>query len=168
MSGVLVRAGTAADIPAIRDIYNHYVRETVITFDLAEVSLENRREWFAQFGSGGRHRLFVAELDGRLAGYAYSARYRPKAAYDTTVEVTVYGHPGVRRRGVGRALYGRLFAALGHEDVHRAVAVITRPNPASEGLHAAFGFREIGAITDVGFKFGAFHTTGYWEKAMDR
>lgn len=162
----VVRPGREADIPAIRDIYNSYVRDTAITFDLEEVSHENRLAWFAQFAETGRHRLFVAEAGGELAGYAYSARYRPKAAYDTSVEVTVYTRRDRACRGIGRALYTRLFDTLAGEDVHRAVAVITKPNPASEGLHAAFGFREIGVLTDIGRKFGRYHSTGYWEKPM--
>lgn len=166
MSEIAVRHGTEADLPAIREIYNYYVRETAITFDLDDVSLENRRSWFAQFATEGRHRLLVAELDGRLAGYAYSARYRPKPAYDTTVEVTVYVDHSLPHRGLGRALYAALFDILEREDVHRAVAVIARPNPASDALHRVFGFTEIGALSDVGYKFGRFHTTGYWEKAL--
>lgn len=166
MSGIVVRPGASADLPAVRDIYNHYVRESAVTFDLEEVTIADRRDWFAQFGRAGPHRLFVAELDGTVAGYACSGRFRPKAAYDTTVEVTVYANRRQVRRGLGRALYAALFEALSGEDVHRAVAVITMPNPVSEALHAAFGFHRTGVLSDVGRKFGRFHATGYWEKPM--
>ena len=163
---ITTRPGRKTDVAAIRDIYNHYVRETIITFDLHEVSLENRQKWFAQFAPQGRHQIFVAQADTRLIGFAYSAQFRAKAAYDTSIEVTVYTDAAGGRRGVGMALYTALFAALKDEDIHRAYAVITKPNEASERFHARFGFAEIGGLSDVGRKFGSYHTTGYWEKPM--
>lgn len=163
---ITTRPGQESDVPAIRDIYNHYVRETIITFDLHEVSLENRLKWFEQFSPTGRHQIIVAEAGDHLIGFAYSAQYRAKAAYDTSIEVTVYTDAAGGRRGVGKALYAALFEALAGEDIHRAYAVITKPNEASERFHSGFGFEEIGALTDVGRKFGSYHTTGYWEKAM--
>jgi len=168
MSGLTVRPGEAGDIAAMRDIYNHYVRETPITFDIEPVSMENRETWFRQFAPTGRHRLFVAEEGRAIAGYAYSMQFRQKPAYDTSVEVTIYTKPDRARQGIGRALYGALFEALAVEDVHRALAIIVKPNPASEAFHAAFGFRPVGVLSDVGFKLGRYHSTGYWEKTLEK
>ncbi|VAW17733.1 hypothetical protein MNBD_ALPHA09-1966 [hydrothermal vent metagenome] len=166
MTDLAIRPALEADVPGICEIYNYFIRETTITFDLEEVSLENRLKWVRQFGATGRHRLFVAEAQSQVAGFAYSSQYRAKAGYDTTIETTIYTRPGLERRGGGRALYGALFDALAGEDVHRAIAVITEPNAASDGLHGSFGFIKIGVLSDVGYKFGRFHSTGYWEKMM--
>ena len=172
MTDFNIRQAREADVPAIGDLYNYFVRQTAITFDLEEVSLENRIKWFDQFdqfdqfGETGRYRLFVAGTGGALAGFAYSSRYRAKAAYDTTVETTIYTRDDTQRRGLGRALYGALFTALEGENIHRAIAVIAEPNAASDGLHSALGFRKIGVLSDVGYKCGRFRSTGYWEKAM--
>ncbi len=153
-------------MPAICDIYNYFVRETAITFDLDEVSLENRLKWFRQFSANGRYRLFVAEAKSELTGFAYSSQYRAKAAYNTTVETTIYTRPGFARRGMGRALYDTLFEVLDDEDVRLAIAVISEPNAASDSLHKCFGFEKVGVLREVGYKFDRFHSTGYWQKTM--
>ncbi len=166
MTEFVIRPATQADVPAICDIYNYFVLKTAVTFDLDEVSLENRLKWFRQFSATGRYRLFVAEAQGELTGFAYSLPYRAKAAYDTTVEATIYTRPGLARRGQGRALYSALFQALEREDVHLVIAVISQPNAASDGLHEKFGFEKIGVLNEVGYKFSRFHSTGYWQKTM--
>jgi len=167
MTLTVVRPAGPGDLPAIREIYNYFVRQSTITFDLEEVSLKNRRKWFEQFQTSSRYRLLAAFFDGELAGFAYSSRYRAKAAYDTSVETTIYIAPHLARQGIGRVLYNDLFHLLSEHNVHRAYAVITKPNEASEKFHSDFGFRQVGVLGDVGFKFGRFHSTGYWEKHID-
>jgi phosphinothricin acetyltransferase len=153
-----VRSAVAADVPALTDLYNHYVTETPITFDLVPWSVEQRHAWFEHYSTEGRHRLLVADLDGEVVGYATSSRFRDKAAYETSVEATVYCRHDLGGRGIGTALYGELFAVLAGEDVHRAYAGITLPNDASVALHRRFGFADIGVYREVGRKFGR-----YWD-----
>ncbi len=160
-----IRPGHPDDLPALTEIYNHYVRETPITFDLEPFTPETRRPWFDQFGETGRHRLRVAEGEGIL-GYATSSRLRPKGAYATSVEVTVYLLPDAQRRGLGIRLYADLFDALAHEEVHRAYAGVTLPNPASIALHKRFGFQSIGIYREVGRKFDRFWDVEWLEKAF--
>src|SRR5262245_15426514 len=106
----LVRPAVEDDLAAITDIYNHYVVHTPITFDLQPVEVEGRRPWFREHAAGGRYRLFVAEDErGRLLGYAGTGRFRPKAAYDTTVEITIYCRADAQHRGIGTQLYRALF-----------------------------------------------------------
>jgi phosphinothricin acetyltransferase len=93
-------------------------------------TIEQRAVWFSQFASTGRYRLLVAEENNLIVGYAGTTRFRPKPAYDTTVEATIYCAADVVGRGIGRQLYAALFAALAQEDVHRIVAGYVPPNPA--------------------------------------
>ena len=104
-----IRPATIDDLPAIVDIYNHYVVHTPITFDLTPVTVAERRPWFDQFAETGRHRLLVAIEDNTVVGYAGTHQFRVKAAYDTTVETTIYLAPDATGRGIGHALYTALF-----------------------------------------------------------
>jgi phosphinothricin acetyltransferase len=163
---LLVRPAVEADVPSMMAIYNHYVETSPATFDIEPVSLENRLSWFRSFGTSGPFRLVVAERAGRVIGYAGSGKFREKAAYATSVEMTVYVHPEARGLGVGVAMYERLFAILAAEPIHRAYAGITRPNPASVKLHRRFGFRDIGTYDEVGFKLGQYWSVQWLQKVM--
>ncbi|TJZ52170.1 N-acetyltransferase [Streptomyces piniterrae] len=174
---VLVRAGVEADLPALAELYNHYVRETSITFDTEPFTPEQRRPWLLSHPEDGPHRLLVARDaparadaadDALLLGYATSSPFRPKGAYATSVEVTVYCAPHAGGRGIGTLLYEALFAALAKEEVHRAYAGIAQPNEASARLHARFGFRHIGTFTEVGRKFGRYWDVAWYQKDLDR
>lgn len=164
MKPLPVRPGRESDLPTLVAIYNHYIEHTPITFDLAPVTVEQRRPWFAQFHVSGRRQLFVATVNDEAVGYACSVGLRPKAAYDPSVEVSVYIAPARVGQGIGAALYEALFAALAKEDVHRAYAGITLPNPASEKLHARFGFEPVGTWNEVGRKFDRYWDVAWMEK----
>lgn len=161
-SGVGVRAARLTDLPRLTEIYNHYILHTPVTFDLEPYTVERRAEWFKQFAVAGRYRLMVAEQDGILLGYAGTTRFRPKAAYDTTVETTIYCAQEAVGKSIGSRLYTALFQAIAGEDIHRIVAGYTLPNAASAALHARFGFRRTGEFTEVGRKFGR-----YWDVAWN-
>ncbi len=163
----IIRAATDRDLAQITEIYNHYVRETPITFDLEPFTPEARRDWMAQFAVSGPHRLLVAEREGVVAGYACSTRVRPKAAYDHSVEVTIYVQPDANGQGIGRALYTALFEALTAEEVHRAYAVITLPNETSVRIHEAFGFVLMGTMHEVGRKFDKYWDVAWYEKSFE-
>nr|WP_119590041.1 GNAT family N-acetyltransferase [Streptomyces scabiei] len=166
---VQVRPGVATALAALTDIYNHYVRETPITFDTAVLTPEERRPWLLSHPEDGPHRLMVATAKDsqRILGYATSSAFRPKAAYGTSVEVSVYLAPDAGGgRGVGTLLYRALFAALASEDVHRAYAGIAQPNEASTRLHERFGFRYVGTYREVGRKFGRYWDVAWYEKEL--
>ena len=156
MTEVVIRRAERSDLPALLEIYNHYVRQTPITFDIEPRSLEERRAWFEGFASTGRHQCFVAVKEGRAMGWASSHRYNERAAYDTTVSSTIYLAPAVCGQGLGRKLYTTLYSALAGEDIHRIFAGITLPNEASVRLHLSFGFEAVGIYREVGRKFGRF------------
>lgn len=163
-----VRAGVEGDLEELVRIYNHYVVGTPVTFDVEPLGVEQRRPWLDAHPDSGPHRLLVAEEGGRLLGYATSSAFRPKAAYATTVETTVYLAPEHVGRGVGSLLYASLFEVLEGEEVHLAVAGITLPNEASRRLHERFGFRPVGRFEGVGRKFGAFWDVGWFQKRLPR
>lgn len=169
---VQVRPGAESDLDALTEIYNHYVRETPITFDTAAFTPEERRPWLLSHPEDGPYRLLVA-TDGALRGnsqqilgYATSSPYRAKPAYSTSVEVTVYLAPHAVGRGVGTLLYKALFEALADEDLHRAYAGIAQPNEASTRLHERFGFRHAGTYREVGRKFGRYWDVAWYEKEL--
>jgi phosphinothricin acetyltransferase len=151
----------------LNEIYNHYVRETAVTFDVTPFSAERRRAWFEQFSEGGSRRLLAASEDGVPRGFAWSHEFRAKEAYASSVEVTIYLAPGAGGRGLGTRLYTSLFDALGAAGVHRAYAGITLPNPASLALHRRFGFREVGTYDEVGRKFDRFWSVRWFELRLD-
>jgi phosphinothricin acetyltransferase len=107
----------------------------------------------------------VAEEDGLVLGYAGTTRFRPKAAYESTVETTVYCAPDAVGKGIGRRLYEALFHSLEAEDIHRFVAGYAMPNAGSAALHAHFGFRLVGIFTENGRKFGKYWDVAWMERA---
>ena len=158
MSEMRIRTAERGDLARITEIYNYYVLNTPVTFDIEAYTVERRETWFGQFGSTGRHRLLVAEEDGTVMGYAGTTRFRPKAAYETTVETTIYCAPEGVGKGMGRRLYTELFELLKGEDIHRFVAGYALPNAATEALHRRFGFKVVGVFSENGRKFGR-----YWD-----
>ncbi|MFG2722526.1 GNAT family N-acetyltransferase [Streptomyces sp. NPDC048416] len=168
---VQVRAGAEADLGALTDIYNHFIRETAVTFDTAAFTAEQRRPWLHSHPEDGPHRLLVA-YDARIVGsqgvlgYATSSPFRAKAAYATSVEVSVYCAPDATGRGIGTLLYRSLFEALAGEDLHRAYAGIALPNDASVRLHERLGFTHVGTYREVGRKFGRYWDVAWYEKEL--
>jgi len=166
MSEFRIRRGVAGDVAALNDLYNHYIRETPVTFDLEPISLASKRAWFEQFGAEGRHQLFVAERDGPVVGFACTRPFRDKAAYDTTAETSIYLAPEAQGQGLGRQLYAQLISALSGADLHRLVAGITLPNDASLALHERSGFRTIGVFHEVGRKLGRYWDVLWMEREL--
>jgi phosphinothricin acetyltransferase len=165
-SDVLVRAAKLDDLPRLTEIYNHYVIETPTTFDTEPFTVDQRTEWFSHYGETGRHRLMVAERGGVVLGYASTSKLHPRAAYDTTVEMTALCAPEAVGQGVGQRLYEALFDVIRGEDIHVAMALITLPNRGSVALHERFGFRSAMVVREVGRKFGKYWDVAWYEKRM--
>ncbi len=140
-----VRPAVPADAAAIAAVYAHHVLHSTATSTSSR--RRSRTGWpgWAEH-DGGRYRALVAEDGGEVVGFAASSRFRARAAYDTTVETSVYLAPEVVGRGLGRALYAVLLEALAGEDVHRALAAVALPNPASEALHRSLGHTQVGHV----------------------
>jgi len=166
MSDVSIRRVEQSDLPALLDIYNHYVINTPITFDIEPRTLAQRQEWLDQFKPTGRFQCFVAVRGGKAIGWASSVKFKDRAAYDTSVESGIYLAPNETGRGLGRRLYATLLEALAREDIHRAFGGVTQPNEASVGLHLAMGFRHVGTYKEVGRKFGRFWDVAWYERPV--
>ena len=169
MSAVTIRPALLSDLPRLAEIYNHYIVKTPITFNTQPFTVEGFRDWFEEHSDGKRHRLLVAtENDdgGRVIGYAGTGRFRPKEAYETTVETTIYCSPEYTQRGLGTLLYRSLFELIEGEDINRIVAGVTLPNPGSVALHERFGFRHVGTFTGNGRKFGKYWDVAWFERPL--
>lgn len=167
MADITIRPATRADLPRLTEIYNHYVINTPITFDLKPCTVEERAHWFAEHNDGARYRMFVAQDDrekGRVIGFAGSGRFRDRAAYDTTVETTIYCAPEATGRGVGTMMYRVLLDVLKDQDINRITAGITMPNDASIRLHERFGFTRVGVFTETGRKFDRYWDVCWMER----
>lgn len=159
-----VRDAGPADAAACAAIYAPYVRDTPITFELEPPGAEQMAARIASSSAG--HAWVVLEDEGAVAGYAYGAQLHSRPAYRFSCEVSVYVEMGRRRSGAGRALYEGLFERLRARGFRNAVAGMTVPNEASEGLHLAMGFRPVGTYTNIGFKLGSWHHVAYFQLAL--
>ena len=166
MRDIVIRRAAPDDLPALLAIYNHYVATSHVTFDVEPRTLEERQEWLDQFKPCGRHQCFVAARDSTAVGWACSVKFKDRAAYDTSVETSVYLAPGEQGRGLGRRLYEALFAALADEDVHRAFGGIAQPNEASVAVHRAHGFEHVGTYREVGRKFGKYWDVAWYARGV--
>lgn len=167
MNEVLIRAGEEKDLPRLTEIYNYYVENTAISFDIGRHTIEDRKAlWFSKYSDTGIYRLLVAEIDGVAVGYSTSGQFRERAAYVSSVETSIYLDPESRNQGIGSKLYNELFRILEQTEVHRAYGGVTLPNISSIALHRKFGFSEVGVYNEVGFKFGKYHSVCWLEKKL--
>jgi L-amino acid N-acyltransferase YncA len=159
-----IRMAEAGDAEAIAAIYRPAVESSAISF---ETVVPDRDEIARRLADTlVSHPWLVCELGGRVAGYAYASKHRVRAAYQWSVDTSVYVDEAFRRSGVGRGLYQSLFAILAAQGFFNAFAGIALPNPASVALHEAVGFEPLGVYRCVGFKLGAWHDVGWWQLAL--
>ena len=151
MDDVVVRLATGADAEAIRRIYNHEVEHTTHTFDLVPRTIEEQQAWIEQ--RSGALGVLVAELDGRVVGFSSLSEYRPRAAYRTSVESSVYVDEAVRGQGIGRRLMRELVGLAQARGFHTMIARVAGGHEASIQLHEAVGFTIVGTEQEVGRKF---------------
>ncbi|MCC6138400.1 MAG: N-acetyltransferase [Bdellovibrionaceae bacterium] len=144
---ISVRLGLAIDAHQINEIYNWYVENTICTLS-EKTSLDERKKWLEQFNSRASTRLYVAQIDGSVVGYAFSLRYRNGGIFKSTIETSLYVHPKYCGVGVGSQLYSALLAGLADSEFHRVVVEIALPNDSACALHAKFGFEHIGIFDE--------------------
>ena len=162
----LVDPNNLSDVESVLDIYTPYVFDTAITFETQAPSLGEMQSRIA--ASAPIYPFLVCEDENGIVGYAYGSRHRAKAAYDWSVESTVYVGAGFHRRGIARRLYATLFSLLTVQRYARVFAGVTLPNESSEGLHRAFGFEHIGDFERIGFKHGRWHTVRWFQRDLMR
>lgn len=164
MDGICLRMAEPADAAELREIYAPYVEGTVISFELETPSVpefESRvRKVLARFP------YLAAQAGGRIVGYAYAHEHMERAAYQWNAGLSVYLRAGHTGRGLGTRLYQALMDILTLQNIHNVYGGLTRPNPASEGLHRRLGFTELGVYRRTGYKFGQWHDVVWYEKAL--
>lgn len=152
------------DFEPIARIYNHYIRETTITFEEQEVCARDIAERAAKV-AGSSLPWLVMEHEGKLLGYAYATEWNGRCAYRYSVESTVYLDPRCIGKGLGTALYQRLLDELRARSIHVVIAGVALPNPASVALHERLGFSKVAHFSEVGFKFSHWIDVGYWQRS---
>jgi L-amino acid N-acyltransferase YncA len=157
----MIRAAMTSDATAIAEIYNDYVRKTVITFEEVPVAVEDMAQRILDVGE--RFPWLVWDEGGRVVGWAYATAWKARSAYRFSVETTVYVAESHHGRGLGVALYSKLLEDLRARKLHSAVGGIALPNPASVALHEKLGFKKIAQFAEIGRKFDRWIDVGYWQ-----
>lgn len=163
MPAPTIREATPDDAAQIHAIYAPIVSTTTISFELDPPSVDEIRQRILH--TPPKLPWLVCERDGIL-GYAYASQHRSRAAYQWSVDVSVYVHEQARRMHIGRALYTALFKILALQGFFNAYAGIALPNPASVGIHESLGFVPVGVYRGVGYKLGAWHDVGWWQLSL--
>jgi phosphinothricin acetyltransferase len=152
MHDIAIRLATTDDLAAINDIYNYYVAESTCTYQLEPETIGARREWFAKHGPG--YPVTVAENDGEVVAWGALSKFRDRAAYDGTVEGSVYVRRDLLGRSVGRAVLVDLIRRAKELGYHTFVGGASADQEASLRLQASLGFQEVARFREVGKKFG--------------
>lgn len=158
----MIREATISDAPAITSIYNYYVGHSYATMQYEPAEISFFEEKIEQVQNSG-HLWLVAEQDGEIIGYAYSAAWNPREGYKQTCEVSVYLSPSIITKGWGTKLYAELFERLKKKGIKVIIAVIGLPNEASIALHEKFGMKKVAHFPKMGFKFNKWMDVGYWQ-----
>lgn len=160
-----IRVATADDAGAIAAIYAPIVGDTIISFETVPPSVDEMRSRIV--ATLRRFPWLVSEdREGRVDGYVYASSHRERAAYQWSVDTSAYVRADARGRGVGKRLYASLLPRLVELGYCQAFAGIALPNAASAALHESLGFEPIGVYRRVGYKHGAWHDVGWWQRSL--
>ena len=161
----MIRSATPDDANAICHIYNHYVQNTITTFEEQPVLVKEMQRRILDVTNSLP--WLVSEDNGKVIGYAYASKWKSRCAYRFSAESTVYLAPDATGRGTGSRLYEELIAELNLSSLHSIIGGIALPNPASIALHEKCGFRKVAHFKEVGWKFNQWVDVGYWELILE-
>jgi L-amino acid N-acyltransferase len=156
-----IRPATAADLPAVNDIYNHYVLTSTCTYQVEPTPFEDRVKWFT--GRSAKHPVIVAEEGGTVVGWGALSPYNLRCGYAGAVENSVYIHKDHHRKGLGRALLVELIRLGKAAGLHTIIGGISMEQAASIALHEKLGFKNVAHLKEMGVKFGRRLDVGYWQ-----
>jgi len=159
----MIRSATTADAAALAGIYNHYVANTIITFEEEPVRAPEMAHRITETLAAGLPWLVEAEESGRVLGYAHASKWKSRCSYRYSAEATVYLEKSATGRGLGTRLYAAVIAELRELKMHAVIGGVSLPNAASVALHEKLGFRKVAHFKETGFKFGQWIDVGYWE-----
>ena len=158
----MLRAATTADAAAIAGIYNHYILNTIVTFEEEAVPAAGMSRRSADTLAAGLPWMVWDEV-GKVLGYAYASKWKSRCSYRFSVESTVYLAQIATGRGIGTKLYADLIARLKQDDYHGIIGGVALPNDASVALHEKLGFVKVAHFKEVGWKFDKWIDVAYWE-----
>lgn len=158
---VTLRFATEADALVFCGIYNHYILNSLVTFEETSLTIADMTERIRAITAVLP--WIVAEDEGRVVGYAYASPWKNRSAYRFSVESTIYIADGISGKGYGTLLYRRLIEELRARSVHVVLGGIVLPNDPSVGLHEKVGFKKVAEIPEVGWKFDQWVSVGYWQ-----
>lgn len=154
-------ADAASDTAAMLEIYAHSIATSVATFETETPPVEDFEQRVSNTLT--MYPWLVAELDGRVVGYAYAHQHHPRPGYCWTAEISCYVAPSCAGSGIGTTLYSKLIDVLKFQGFKNLLAIISIPNPASEALHQKMGFSKAGQFNAIGYKFGQWQQTCWWQ-----
>lgn len=160
-----IRSALSSDASSILDIYAPYITNTAVSFETEVPAVEDftqrimRNQEFCPW--------LVYESDGLIAGYAYASKHRDRAAYQWSLESSVYVNEGFRQQGIATKLYQTLFQILKYQGCRNLYAGITLPNEKSVNFHQKMGFSKIADYKNIGYKFNRWHTVGWYELQLN-
>lgn len=157
----MIRPAHIDDTEILLNIYNYYVLNTAVTFDIEPLSIQAFKDKLIHIKID--YPFIVYEEDGEILGYAYGSKFRPKPAYNYVVESTVYVKHDAHGKQIGTKLYTELLRLLKEANLHTVLGVLTIPNQASIKLHEKFGFKQVAHLKEVGLKFGKWQDVGIWQ-----
>ena len=158
----MIRDVKPSDAKRISEIYNYYIENTIITFEYTPVTEEDIRERIVKITTKD-YPYFVYENNGKVLGYAYLNNWRERAAYDITLETSVYLDHQSIGAGIGSILYKELIERSRKINIHSLIGVISLPNETSRKLHQRFGFELVGNFRESGIKFGELIDVEFWQ-----
>ena len=162
----MIRPATTADAKDIVEIYNHYIKNTVITFE-EECITDSEMACRINKVTDANLPWLVITHDDEILGYAYATPWKERSAYRNSVETTVYLAPSSHRKGLGSQIYQALLTELTDHKIHTAIGGITLPNPASIALHEKLGMAKVAHFEQVGRKFDQWLDVGYWQLVLN-
>ena len=159
----MIRTAKLADATHIAEIYNHYIKHTVVTFEESQVSSDDMGARIMETLDAKLPWLVAEDEQGTVLGYAYASKWKGRCAYRYSVEITVYLAQEATGRCLGSQLYQVLFEQLKQLSYHTVIGGISLPNPASVALHEKCGLEKVAHFKEVGFKFDRWVDVGYWQ-----
>lgn len=163
---IQIRKVTLNDAQECLDIYSYYVINTTITFEYDSPPLDEFKQRIQKITQ--KYPYLVAVMEDEIVGYAYATSYKDRAAYDWSVETTVYVKKDKHGLGIGKTLYTHLEENLRNNNIVNMLACITYPNPKSIDFHTKFGFDKVGHFPKVGYKFNDWRDIVWMQKAIKK
>ena len=157
----MIRQAKISDAPQIASIYNYYVINTIITFEMTPVIASVMIDIISKVTKS--YPWLVYEEKGRILGNAYATEWKPRGAFKHTVESTIYLGIDQSGKGIGSKLYSELISQLKLLNIHIIIGGIGQPNEASLALHEKLGFQKVAHFKEIGFKFDKWVDVAYWQ-----